>query len=142
MRSISYPFRLAPGGQVASTTKYEEIVRAHVIDALMTNLGERVMRPNYGCDIQAALFDPSDELVRADAAGQIRTRLQDYAPRCIVRSCRVEVSEAHPFMVYVSIVYKPSLYATDTELTVPVSSEYINRSLAQQAARSPLEVTA
>ena len=28
----------------------------------MTNQGERVFRPRYGCDIQAALFDPRDEL--------------------------------------------------------------------------------
>ena len=71
VRALTFPFRIVPGGTLATTSRYEEIVRAQVIDGLMTNLGERVMRPNYGCDIQAALFDPSDELVRLDAASQI-----------------------------------------------------------------------
>ena len=67
--SISFPFRFV-SGNIAATNTYDEIVRGQVIDALMTNQGERVMRPRYGCDIQAALFDPRDELVRKDAAGR------------------------------------------------------------------------
>ena len=64
-------------------------MRGQVIDALMTNLGERVFRPRYGCDIQAALFDPTDELVRRDAAGQIKNRLEQLVTRAIVRSVTV-----------------------------------------------------
>ena len=137
MRALPFPFRLAPGGSLATTKVYEEIVRAQVIDGLMTNLGERVMRPNYGCDIQAALFDPTDELVRMDAASMIRERLQSFVPRCMVKSIKIQIAP-QPWLVYINIVYKPSLYATDQKLEIPVSSEFINRSLT--AARQ--EVTA
>jgi phage baseplate assembly protein W len=130
MKALLYPFRLEPGGRIAVTTSYDAIVRGQVIDGLMTNLGERVMRPNYGCDVQAALFDPSDELVRRDAASMIADRLQQYCPRCIVRSAKVEMAEMEPWFVVVTIVYRPSPYSTDQVIDVPVSSEFISRSRA------------
>jgi len=128
MRALMFPFRLDPRGTMATTTNYAEIVRGQVIDALMTNLGERQYRPRYGCDIQAALFDPTDELVRADAASMIKQRLEQLVTRAIVR--KVAVDPGTPGTVVITIVYRASLYATDTEVTVPVSSEFLNRQQA------------
>lgn len=131
MRALAFPFRLSPGGKMADTADYAQIVRGQVLDGLMTNLAERVMRPNYGCDIQAALFDPSDELQRRDAAGQIRTRLQQYVPRCNVRSVKLEIARDAPQLVYITVVYRPTMFSTDQTLQVPVSSsEFVSRSLA------------
>jgi phage baseplate assembly protein W len=130
VRAILYPFSLAPGGKLADTSDYAQIVRGQVIDALMTNLGERVFRPRYGCDIQAALFDPSDELVRRDAAGQIKNRLEQLVTRAIIRSVVVTAADPEPGYVTVRVVYRPALYATDAEIAVPVASEYLNRQRA------------
>src|SRR5215831_8706761 len=129
MKALLYPFTVGIGKTVATTQDYNTIVRGQVIDALMTNQGERAMRPNYGCDIQAAVFDPSDELVRRDAASWISERLQGYCPRCLVRSIDIEISQDHPFQVVVTIVYRPNQYSTDQVLEVPVASEFIQRSL-------------
>jgi Bacteriophage baseplate protein W len=128
MRAIDFPFRLGPDGSIAECPSYNHVVRAQVIDAVMTNLGERVFRPRYGCDFQAALFDPSDELVRRDAASMIKTRLSQLVTRAIVRSVTVELG--NPATVLVTIVYRPSLYATDTEVTLPIASEFIARQRA------------
>jgi phage baseplate assembly protein W len=125
MRALIFPFRLNNAGQISMTTSYPQIVRGQVIDAVMTNLGERVYRPRYGCDIQAALFDPVDELVRRDAASQIKLRLSALVTRAIVR--RVTVEEGAPGTVIITIVYRPALYATDTELAIPVASEFLTR---------------
>lgn len=141
MKAIDFPFRLAPGGSIALTPSYDHVVRAQVIDAVMTNLGERVMRPRYGCDFQAALFDPTDELVRRDAAAMIKTRLQQLVTRAIIRSVYVEIGNTPqsitydpiaPSSVVVTIVYRANLYATDTVLAVPVASEFIARQQAIQ----------
>jgi phage baseplate assembly protein W len=135
MKAIDFPFRLAPGGAIAMTPDYNHVVRAQVIDALMTNLGERVFRPRYGCDFQSALFDPTDELVRRDAASLISTRLQQLVTRCIVRS--VDVAEGNPGTVVITVVYRCSLYATDTSVAVPVASEFINRQHIIQSQIAP-----
>lgn len=125
MRALSFPFFLDQRGALAETKTYEEVVRAQVIDALMTNQGERIFRARYGCDIQAALFDPTDELVRRDAAAQIKTRLERLVNRAIVRSCTLEPGE--PGVINITVFYRPSLYATDTSVTVPTSSEFLAR---------------
>ena len=128
MRSIQFPFHLNSSGQIAATASYEQLVRCQVIDALMTNMGERVMRPRYGCDVQAALFDPTDELERRDAAGQIKSRLEVLVPRCIVRNIDMEVPVGpRGGFVNITILYRPSLYSTDVSVTVPVASEFLNR---------------
>ena len=121
MKAIAFPFRLTAAKGIAVAATYEEIVRGQVIDALMTNQGERVFRPRYGCDIQAALFDPRDELVRRDAANIIRQRLEDFIPRCIVRNVTVE-SPPDSTVLYVNIVYKPSVLAADVTLAVPIDA--------------------
>lgn len=128
MKAISFPFRFV-SGNIAATQTYDEIVRGHIIDALMTNQGERVMRPRYGCDIQAALFDPRDELARKDAAGTIRDRLATFAPRVFVQSIRIELP-AGTSRVDVVIVYRASQFGSDIPLRVPISaSEFANRAL-------------
>ena len=118
MKAISFPFRLY-GGKFVATKTYPEVVRAQVIDALMTNQGERVFRPRYGCDIQSALFDPRDELVRRDAASIIRTRLEQFVPRCIVQDVSVELPPDSA-VVYVIVKYRASLLASDEVLTIPL----------------------
>jgi phage baseplate assembly protein W len=126
--ALSFPFQLSRSGKLATTQSYEEVVRAQVIDALMTNRGERVFRARYGCDVQAAVFDPSDELMRRDAGGQIKARLEQLVPRCIVRNVTVEIPNTGPRgVINITILYRPSVYSTDTTLTVPVASEFLNR---------------
>jgi phage baseplate assembly protein W len=126
MRAISFPFRIGTDGLVVQCPSYEDVVRSQVIDALMTNMGERVFRARYGCDVQSSLFDPTDELVRRDAAGMIRSRLEQLVPRCIVRDIAVD-RVIPPGQWGVTILYRPSLFATDTTVTVPLASEFINR---------------
>ena len=132
MRALLFPFSVANNRNIGDTTLYSEIVRGQVIDALMTNQGERVMRAEYGCDIQAALFDPSDELVRADAGNFILQRLQRYVQRAVIVSVKITDPDTDPGVVFIDIVYRPSVYQGDQTLRVPVSSEFINRTLGGQ----------
>lgn len=138
MKALAFPFRLDVDGGLATTTDYSQVVRGQVIDALMTNLGERKMRPRYGCDVQAALFDPSEELERTDAAGLLKGKLSALVPRAMVRSVRIDVpapGKTTSFVgqtggegeVIISILYRPTPYAEDVNLAIPVASEYLNR---------------
>lgn len=127
MRAIHYPFQFGPRGEIMECISYDDIVRGQVIDALMTNLGERVFRPRYGCDIQSALFDPQDDLVRMDAAAFIKTKLAGLVTRATVRSVSIDVNE--PAVVKIMVVYRSTPYSTDATLIVPVSSEFIRRQL-------------
>lgn len=132
MRALTFPFSVSSNRNVSETSSYDEIVRGQILDALMTNQGERAFRADYGCDIEAALFDPSDELVRADAGSFIMQRLQRYVPRAVVITVDVRSPDAEPGIVYIDIVYRPSVFQGNQTLTVPISSEFINRTLGAQ----------
>lgn len=139
MIALKYPFQVDLSGKIASTANYDEIVRGQVIDALMTNQGERVMRPRYGCDIQAALFDPQDELARKDGASIIKNRLTQLVSRAMVRNVTMNIEDSRAggsetvftgaleSAVVIGVTYRSSLYATDTTLSVPTSSEFVTR---------------
>lgn len=139
MRAIQYPFHLDRNKNVAECVSYDDVVRGQVIDALMTNQGERVFRPRYGCDVQAALFDPTDELVRRDAAAFLKTKLENTVTRAIIRSVTLDpqlgfsqptpLYHSDPSAVVITVVYRASLYATDTTINIPVASEYVRRQL-------------
>ena len=127
MRAVRYPFNLTPSGRLGEARSYEDLVRGQVIDALMTNQGERVMRPRYGCDIQSALFDPVDELVRKDAASQIKNKLVQFVQRALINS--VTIQDGGEGMVVINVSYRSSLYGLDTTMEVPVSSEFLRRQI-------------
>lgn len=137
MRAIAIPFRFT-GEVVAETTHYPDVVRGQVIDALMTNRGERAFRPRYGCDIQSTLFDPRDELVRVDAASIIKNRLSQMVPRCVVTSVSV-VAPGASTELFIKVGYKPSLLAQEVEVSVPVSSsEFYARSTSELGAANAI----
>jgi phage baseplate assembly protein W len=130
-RALSFPFRLNSSGTFAECANYDEIVRGQVVDAVMTNQGERVMRPRYGCDVQSALFDPADELERMDAGSVVKARLSSFVSRSFIRSS--VFVEGDPGVSYLNITYRATPYSTDASLTIPVSSEFLNRA-AQEAS--------
>lgn len=115
------PFQILDG-TLATTTNYDKIVRAQLLDALTTNQGERVMHPTWGCDIQRRLYDPSSSLERNDAAAQIRNLLVHMVPRAIIMSVNVRVSDEEPNKVYIDLVYKASSYSPASSVSVAVDA--------------------
>lgn len=54
--AISLPFSFNTAGQLAYTTDEKKIIQDRIVLALMTKLGERVMRPDFGSNIYDSLF--------------------------------------------------------------------------------------
>lgn len=61
MSAILFPFSIDGYGRVASTTDPMRIWADRVRIALMTNIGERVMRPRYGSEVAGQVFDLIDD---------------------------------------------------------------------------------
>lgn len=121
-RAIDFPFRIEKN-QVATTTDYRRIVRSQIIDAVTTNYRERVMRPDYGADIQSLLFSPSDELRRSDASNVIAARLMQMVPKATITSVTVDPVPNERNLVYINIGYKASDYDEVEVLQVPVETK-------------------
>jgi hypothetical protein len=58
-RAIVLPFSIDASGSILSSADPTKIWQSRVIAAVMTQLGERVFRPQYGGTIKSALFENS-----------------------------------------------------------------------------------
>jgi hypothetical protein len=121
MRAINMPFHVDLQGRLATSTAYADLVRSELVDVLMTNQMERIMRPTYGADLQRVLFDPTDELVRSDAARQVMTTIQTFAPRVNMRTVRFTNQMIEPGGVFCDVTFQAGAFAEVQALRMPVS---------------------
>lgn len=119
MRAIDFPFQFR-NGQLKTTTSYPEIVRNQIIDSVMTNYRERVMRPNYGADILSLLFDPADELRNSDVSVLIQERLSYMCPRAIIDKVTISTHVIQTGVVLITVSYRLNSYDDTEDLTIPI----------------------
>lgn len=122
MQALRYPFQIDINGHVAVATTYPEMIRGQLIDVLMTNENERVMRPTYGANMAAALFDPADELVRADAVQQVTERVTTFAPRVNLKGVQFQVDHLQPGKLFVNVIYSAGAFDEARSLRIPVAN--------------------
>lgn len=84
-REISLPFRLDNQGRVAATSDPEAIGRSHLTTFLLTDPGERVMRPEWGTPIRSTVFEPLDELTASLLLERIRDRVKKNVPGVVIQ---------------------------------------------------------
>lgn len=73
--------RLVPGLGRIETVDGDASVRQAILLLLSTRPGERVMRPDYGCDLHRLAFAPNDETTAALAIHYVRQALARWEPR-------------------------------------------------------------
>jgi phage baseplate assembly protein W len=122
-KSLDIPFRITPGGSFAVTSDYRRVVRNQLVDALMTNFGERLMQPKHGVDVQSRLFQLSDELKRADTAGVIARRIEALVDKVVVIGVEIELTPQKDGPVWIKVSYKPSEYDEVETLAVPFNDD-------------------
>ena len=71
---------LDPRGSLAMVSG-DDSVRQAILLLLSTRPGERVMRPNYGCDLNPLVFAPNDDTTAAIAIHHVRKALLQWEPR-------------------------------------------------------------
>ena len=96
-------------------------VRQSILLLLSTSPGERVMRPNYGCDLQRLLFAPNDDTTAGLAIHYVRQALERWERRIRILHLDAHPHPENPGALEISLEY--SFIATHErgELLVPVS---------------------
>jgi phage baseplate assembly protein W len=72
---------LVPGIRRLETVDGDASVRQAILLLLSTRPGERVMRPDYGCDLHHLAFASNDETTAALAIYYVRRALDMWEPR-------------------------------------------------------------
>ena len=59
----------------------EQTVRQALLMLLSTRPGERVLRPEYGCDLHRLVFEPNDETTAGIVLYHVRRAIERWEPR-------------------------------------------------------------
>ncbi len=89
VRGFSLPFRIDPLTGGVATESGAEKLKENVIHVLLTDLGERVMRREYGGGVRALVHDPNNDALRAIVQRQIAKGIAQNEPRVQVQSVTV-----------------------------------------------------
>jgi phage baseplate assembly protein W len=71
---------LDPAGGI-DTVADDEAVRQSLLMLISTRPGERVMRPEYGCDLHRLVFSPNDDTTAGLAIHFVRQAVERWEPR-------------------------------------------------------------
>lgn len=96
---------LSPRGSIAMIDDRESVNQA-ILMLLSTLPGERVMRPDYGCQLHRLVFSPNNETTAGLAIHYIRQALDLWEPRIDVLHLDAEQDAENPTHLVISLEYQ------------------------------------
>jgi len=81
---VSFPPRLSDRNQLGQVED-DAAIRQSIYIIINTVPGERVMRPEFGCEIHSLIFWPANYQTAALAERYVREALERWEPRIILR---------------------------------------------------------
>jgi len=119
-----YPVELDRGGGVAQS-ELDESIRQSIYIILGTAPGERVMRPNFGCQIHDLIFAPNTVNTAGLAMHYVHESLSKWEPRIEAVEVEAHPSPDDPNRLDINIKYKVRATNNSRNLVYPF---YIRRS--------------
>lgn len=118
---MAQPFNIAATGAVAFDTDPVRWATNHILALLLTNPGERVMRPTYGVGIFGMVWENDNPVVEATIISAINMGLSMYEPNITV----VEASFAQEpqyegimhLVIHFTVGNSPTTYTTAVNLS-------------------------
>ena len=101
----AFPPGLQQDGSVRQAV-YEEDVRQAILIILGTNLGERVMRPDFGAGLRSFVFEPLNTTTLARIETRVREALIDWEPRIDVEEVKAKLHGTASNAILIHISYR------------------------------------
>lgn len=97
--------QLSDRGAIAMVEERDS-VRQAILLLIATVPGERVMRPDYGCDLQQLVFSPNDDTTAGLAMHYVRRALERWEPRIEVLRLDADRHEVDPYSLHLFLEYR------------------------------------
>ncbi len=101
----SFPVGVDARGRVALSRRERDIEEAIVI-ILLTPKGQRIMRPDFGCQIHDLVFAPNDATTAGLAVYYVEEALAMWEPRIRVLDVTARPDDADPGRLMIDIQYE------------------------------------
>jgi len=98
---------------------YEESIRQAIQIILSTALGERVMRPDFGCAIHELVFAPNSAATQGMAEHHVREALLSWEPRIEVLDVEAVASGGQDEELLIGIDYRVRMTDSRFNLVYP-----------------------
>lgn len=83
-----------------------ESVRQAILMLLATRPGERVMRPNYGCNLHRLVFAPNNDTTAGLAIHYVRQTMERWEPRVEITHLDALRSDVSPGLLEIHFEYR------------------------------------
>ena len=119
----SFPPEFVKSQKSVKMTSGEEDIKKSIHILLTTKLGERVMLPDYGCNLQELLFEELSTTLFTYVQELIKTAILYYEPRIDILS--IDISETDPLVGQLTIQIEYKIRATNarTNMVFPFYKE-------------------
>jgi uncharacterized protein len=104
-RGPAFPLSLAGGGGVSESVGHARIQQALRM-LLATQHGERVMRPDFGCNLRTLSFAPQTETTATLAGRLVVEGIERWEPRVELAHVRVEYPDAGLLLLHIAYVVR------------------------------------
>lgn len=94
----------------------EEDIKSSLHILLTTKLGERIMLPEYGCNLEELLFENLDRTLKTFVTDLIKTAILYHEPRIDV--IKIEISESDPLEGKLIIEIEYIVRATNSRINM------------------------
>lgn len=117
-RGIAFPFGKSSTSLPAAVSD-ADLVKASIRQIIMTSPGERVMRPDFGSNAYAFVFESNDEILEELIKAEVTGALGRYEPRAIVQevSTRRDGSQ-----IVITVAFIVSLTGQLDTVSVPLDT--------------------
>lgn len=127
VKGMQYPVSFSNTGGTFARNFDAEAIKDGLIQLIMTQRGERPMRSDFGTITRASVFAPLDAQLLSDIESSIRTAIDLYEPRVIIRSLSVTESADSSVDIKLSFSVKDGVLSVQTlDLTVNSQGVQIN----------------
>ena len=117
LNGIAFPITAGTGGFFTKTDGAATVMSG-LKQLLLTNKGERVMRPDFGTSLRRRVFEPYNEETKSNLDEELRFIIKKYEPR--VNIIQLEISfEPNSYdrhHIYISLRFKIKDEVTNTQI--------------------------
>jgi phage baseplate assembly protein W len=117
-RGWKFPIRIGKRGGI-TPSEYEDKVRESILIILNTAKGERVMRPDFGCDIHEFVFSVINTSNLTLIESAVKEALVLWEPRIEVKSVKTSRDRINEGIIDIGIDYRIRTTNTEFNLVFP-----------------------
>lgn len=104
-RGWSFPPEFNRESRSVKMLENEDDIRSSLHILLNTRLGERIMVPEYGCNLDELMFNPLNLTLRTYVADLIKTAILYHEPRIDVKKISIDTADELNGVLMINIDY-------------------------------------